>query len=232
MTTTGAATTVLVADDQALVRAGIRRLLDGEPDLRVVADVGDGAAAVSAVTRTRPQVALVDIRMPVMDGIEATRRIVAATDTRVVILTTFDLDEYVYDALRAGASGFLLKDSPPEQMIAAVHAAAAGDALIAPSITRRLLDEFARLPSPADADRKLGTLTARERDVLHRLARGLSNAEIATDMYLGEATVKTHVGSLLSKLALRDRVQAVVFAYESGLVRPGSAGPNPNLRPP
>jgi Response regulator containing a CheY-like receiver domain and an HTH DNA-binding domain len=214
-------TTVLVADDQALVRAGIRRLLDGEPDLRVVAAVGDGAAAVAASTRTRPDVALLDIRMPVMDGIEATRRIVATTETRVVILTTFDLDEYVYDALRAGASGFLLKDSPAEQMIAAVHAAAIGDALIAPSITRRLLDEFAHRPSPADADRALDVLTGRERDVLHQLARGLSNAEIAAEMYLGEATAKTHVGSLLAKLALRDRVQAVVFAYETGLVRPG-----------
>jgi len=216
--------TVLIADDQALVRAGFRRLLDGEADLHVVAEAGDGASAVAAAGRHRPDVALLDIRMPVMDGIEATRRIVAATPTRVVILTTFDLDEYVYDGLRAGASGFLLKDAPPDQLIAALHAAAAGDALIAPSITRRLIDEFARRPRPGDAGAAVESLTARERDVLRHLARGLSNAEIAGTMYLGEATVKTHVGNVFAKLGLRDRVQAVVYAYEHGLVRPG-AGP-------
>jgi len=215
---------VLIADDQALVRAGFRRLLDGEADLHVVAEAGDGASAVAAAGRHRPDVALLDIRMPVMDGIEATRRIVAATPTRVVILTTFDLDEYVYDGLRAGASGFLLKDAPPDQLIAALHAAAAGDALIAPSITRRLIDEFARRPRPGDAGAAVESLTARERDVLRHLARGLSNAEIAGTMYLGEATVKTHVGNVFAKLGLRDRVQAVVYAYEHGLVRPG-AGP-------
>ncbi len=214
--------TVLIADDQALVRTGFRRLLDGEADLHVVAEAGDGTSAVAAACRHRPDVALLDIRMPVMDGIEATRRIVAATPTRVVILTTFDLDEYVYDGLRAGASGFLLKDAPPDQLIAALHAAAAGDALIAPSITRRLIDEFARRPRPGDADAAVATLTARERDVLRRLARGLSNAEIAGAMYLGEATIKTHVGNVFTKLGLRDRVQAVVYAYEHGLIRPGA----------
>jgi len=213
---------VLIADDQALVRAGFRRLLDGEADLHVVAEAGDGASAVAAAGRHRPDVALLDIRMPVMDGIEATRRIVAATPTRVVILTTFDLDEYVYDGLRAGASGFLLKDAPPDQLIAALHAAAAGDALIAPSITRRLIDEFARRPRPGDAGAAVESLTTRERDVLRHLARGLSNAEIAGTMYLGEATVKTHVGNVFAKLGLRDRVQAVVYAYEHGLVRPGA----------
>lgn len=212
---------MLIADDQALVRAGFRRLLDGAADLHVVAEAGDGASAVAAAGRHRPDVALLDIRMPVMDGIEATRRIVAATPTRVVILTTFDLDEYVYDGLRAGASGFLLKDAPPDQLIAALHAAAAGDALIAPSITRRLIDEFARRPRPGDAGAAVESLTARERDVLRHLARGLSNAEIAGTMYLGEATVKTHVGNVFAKLGLRDRVQAVVYAYEHGLVRPG-----------
>jgi DNA-binding NarL/FixJ family response regulator len=213
--------TVVIADDQAMVRAGFRRLLESEPDIDVVGEAGNGADAVEEVTRTRPQVALLDIRMPTMDGIEATRRIVATTETRVVILTTFDLDEYVYDALRAGAAGFLLKDAPPEQMIDAVHAVARGDALIAPSITKRLLAEFVRRPEPADAAPKLAVLTDRERDVLLRLGRAMSNAEIASELYLGEATIKTHVGNVLAKLGLRDRVQAVVFAYEHGLIRPG-----------
>ncbi len=213
--------TVVIADDQAMVRAGFRRLLEAEPDIDVVGEAGNGADAVDQVTRTRPHVALLDIRMPTMDGIEATRRIVASTETRVVILTTFDLDEYVYDALRSGAAGFLLKDAPPEQMIDAVHAVARGDALIAPSITKRLLAEFVRRPEPADAAPQLALLTDRERDVLLRLGRGLSNAEIASELYLGEATIKTHVGNVLAKLGLRDRVQAVVFAYEHGLIRPG-----------
>ena len=221
--------TVVIADDQAMVRAGFRRLLEAEIDIEVVADAADGAQAVEQVTRLKPAVALLDVRMPNMDGIEATRRITAATATRVVILTTFDLDEYVYDALRAGASGFLLKDAPPEQMIAAVQAAAAGDALIAPSITRRLLAEFARRPRPDDAGPRLATLTDRERDVLLLLGRGLSNAEIAGQLFLGEATVKTHVGNVLGKLGLRDRVQAVVFAYETGLVTPGDV-PTPEHR--
>ncbi len=213
--------TVAVVDDQAMVRAGFRRLLEAEADIDVVGEAGDGAQAVALISRLRPQVALVDIRMPRMDGVEATRRITAAGATRVVILTTFDLDEYVYDALRAGASGFLLKDAPPEQMIAGVHAAANGDALIAPSVTRRLLTEFAQRPRPADAHRALASLTERERDILLRLGRGMSNTEIAADLFLGEATIKTHVGNVLAKLKLRDRIQAVVYAYETGLVTPG-----------
>jgi DNA-binding NarL/FixJ family response regulator len=212
---------VLVVDDQALIRAGIRRLLESEPELEVVAEAADGEQAVEQTIRLQPDVALLDIRMPTMDGIEATRRIVAGGATRVVILTTFDLDEYVYDALLAGASGFLLKDSPPDQMITAIHAAARGDALIAPPVTRRLLEEFVRRPRP-DAAQAIGALTERERDVLLRLGRGLSNAEIAAELYLGEATVKTHISNVLTKLKLRDRIQAVVFAYEHGLVVPGS----------
>ncbi|MGH8891073.1 MAG: response regulator [Acidothermaceae bacterium] len=214
--------TVVVADDQAMVRAGFRRLLEAEAEIDVVADAADGVQAVELVTRLKPAVALLDVRMPNMDGIEATRRITANSATRVVILTTFDLDEYVYDALRAGASGFLLKDAPPEQMIAAVHAAAAGDALISPSITKRLLAEFARRPRAEDAGPLLASLTGREKDVLMLLGRGMSNGEIAGTLFLGEATVKTHVGNVLAKLSLRDRVQAVVFAYETGLVTPGA----------
>ena len=217
-------TTVVVADDQAMVRAGFLRLLEAEPSIEVVGEAADGVAAVELVARLRPEVALLDIRMPRMDGIQATRAITAAGPTRVVILTTFDLDEYVYDALRAGASGFLLKDAPPEQMVAAIAAAGAGDALISPAVTRRLLEEFVRRPRPGD-DPALGALTARELDVLSRLGRGLSNAEIAAEVFLGEATVKTHVSNVLAKLGLRDRTQAVVYAYETGLVRPGSATP-------
>ena len=223
MTGPTTAISVLIADDQAMVRAGFRRLLDAEDCIDVVGEAADGAHAVELTTRLRPAVALLDIRMPVMDGLEATRRITTATPTRVVILTTFDLDEYVYDALRAGASGFLLKDAPPEQLITALHAVASGDALIAPPITRRLLAEFTRRPRPGQAQTAIAALTERERDVLLRLGRGLSNAEIAADLFLGEATVKTHVGSVLGKLGLRDRVQAVVFAYETGLVTPGEA---------
>jgi len=217
-------TSVLIADDQAMVRAGFRRLLEAEPDIDVVGDAADGAQAVELAVRYQPAVALLDIRMPVMDGLQATRRITAATQTRVVILTTFDLDEYVYDALRSGASGFLLKDAPPEQMVHAIHVAASGDAIIAPSITRRLLGEFARRPRLADAADALAALTERERDVLLRLGKGRSNAEIATELFLGEATIKTHVGNVLAKLALRDRIQAVVFAYETGLITPGQPG--------
>jgi len=213
--------TVVVADDQAMVRAGFRRLLEAEPDVDVVAEAADGREAVELVTRLKPQIALLDIRMPNMDGIEATRRITAKTPTRVVILTTFDLDEYVYDGLRGGASGFLLKDAPAEQMLDAIRAVAAGDALIAPSVTRRLLSEFVRRPSPGGSALALSHLTERERDVVLRLGRGMSNAEIAAELFLGEATVKTHVGNALAKLGLRDRIQAVVWAYETGLISPG-----------
>jgi len=215
---------VLIADDQTLVRAGFRRLLESEPEIEVVAEAGDGLEAVEAARRLRPDVVLMDIRMPKLDGLEATRRLLQGTKgARVLILTTFDLDEYVFDALKAGASGFLLKDAPPDQLIAAIQVVAAGDALLAPSITRRLIAEFARRPTPrSGAPPELSGLTARELDVLKLLARGLSNAEIAGELVVSEATVKTHVGNLLMKLGLRDRVQAVVLAYESGLVQPGA----------
>jgi DNA-binding NarL/FixJ family response regulator len=216
---------VLVADDHSLVRAGFRSILGDEDDIDVVAEARDGAQAVEAAVSQRPDVVLMDIRMPGMDGLEATRLITRdpAAAPKVVMLTTFDLDEYVYEALRAGASGFLLKDSPRHDLIAAVRAAAAGDALLAPSVTRRLIEAFARRPpetSPSPS--RLASLTARERDVLLLLARGRSNAEIAAGLFVSEATVKTHVGNLLAKLGLRDRVQAVILAYETGLVVPGT----------
>ena len=216
---------LLIADDQALVRAGFRKLLEAEPSLRVVAEAADGVEAVELARRQQPDIVLMDIRMPRLDGLEATRRLLKGpTRTRVVMLTTFDLDEYVFDALAAGASGFLLKDAPPEQLIAAIQVVAGGDALLAPSITRRLIEEFVRRPPtrPGPPPQLTG-LTARELEVLRLLARGLSNAEIAADLVLGEATIKTHVGNLLTKLGLRDRVQAVVLAYESGLIHPGEA---------
>ncbi len=212
--------TVVVVDDQALVRAGISRLLATEPGIEIVGEAGDGAAAVRLVQQARPDVALVDIRMPVLDGIAATRQIAASTSTHVVILTTFDLDEYVYEGLRAGASGFLLKDTAPDQLIAAVQIVARGDALIAPSVTRRLLDEFVRRPRPV-LDAKFARLTERERDVLSQMGSGKSNVEIAATLFVGETTVKTHVTHVLEKLELRDRVQAVVYCYEHGLVVPG-----------
>jgi DNA-binding NarL/FixJ family response regulator len=214
---------VVVADDQAMVRAGFRSLLNEEPDLEVVGEAADGEQAVAAVRRFRPDVALMDIRMPTVDGLEATRRIVAdGLATRILILTTFDLDEYVYEGLRAGASGFLLKDASPEQLIAAIHVVAEGEAVLAPTVTRRVVEAFARIPAADDALRAaLESLTAREREVLRLLARGRSNAEIARELFVSEATAKTHVRHVLSKLDLRDRVQAVVFAYESGLVRAG-----------
>ncbi|MFJ4788408.1 response regulator [Streptomyces sp. NPDC088794] len=216
---------VVVADDQALVRTGFRLIL-GAHGIEVVAEAADGGEAVAAVRRTLPDVVLMDIRMPDMDGLEATRRILeGATDApRVVMLTTFDLDHYVYAALSAGASGFLLKDVTPEQLVAAVRTVRAGDALLAPAITRRLVERFAR-PSAASASlhRDLAALTPRELDVLRLLAEGLSNAELATRLHLSEATVKTHVSRILTKLTLRDRAQAVVVAYETGLVSPRSS---------
>ena len=214
---------VVVVDDQELVRSGFCVILDAADGITVVGEAGNGEAAVSVVADHHPDVVLMDIRMPGMDGLAATRLITCAEPApKVVMLTTFDLDDYVYEALRAGASGFLLKDAPRGDLIAAVRAAAAGDALLAPSVTRRLIEAFARRPpetSPAPA--RLKSLTARERDVLLLIARGRSNAEIALALFVSEATVKTHVGNVLAKLGLRDRVQAVILAYETGLVVPG-----------
>jgi DNA-binding NarL/FixJ family response regulator len=213
---------VLLADDQDLVRAGFRMILQTQADLEVVGEAGDGVQAVAATRRLQPDVVLMDIRMPNLDGLQATKQLMAArSGSRVVILTTFDLDEYVYQALTAGASGFLLKNAPPEQLISAVRVVAGGDALLAPSITRRVIEQFARLPPPGGTATLEG-LTDRERQVLQLVARGLSNAEIAAELFVSDATVKSHVAHLLAKLQLRDRVQAVVLAYESGLVRPGT----------
>ncbi len=208
---------VLVADDQSMVRAGFRMLLGNEPDIEVVAEASDGLEAVDLAARFHPTVILMDIRMPHLDGLEATRRILAADPAaRVLVLTTFDLDEYVYEALRAGASGFVLKDDPPEQLIAAVRTVAAGDALLSPAITKRVIKEFTRAPRPAPA-KELDDLSGRERDVFRLIARGLSNAEIGQELYISETTVKTHVTHILQKLDLRDRVQAVVLAYQTGV---------------
>ena len=218
---------VLVVDDQGLVRAGFRMILEAQPDIEVVGEAADGLDAVAAAGRLRPDVVLMDIRMPVLDGLEATRRLAGPgvdDPVRVLILTTFDLDEYVFEALRAGASGFLLKDLPREDLVAAVRVVADGEALLAPSVTRRLIAEFARRPAGADPDpAALASLTAREREALELMARGLSNAEMAASLYVSEHTVKTHVGNVLAKLGLRDRIQAVILAYEVGLVRPGQA---------
>lgn len=224
MTATGPAVlTVAIVDDQELLRAGFRKLLDAEPALEVVGDAGDGAAAVDLVERLRPSVVLMDIRMPVLDGIEATRRITARfPGTAVLVLTTYDLDEYVFSALEAGASGFLLKDTPPDELVAAIRIVARGDALIAPSITRRLVAQFAVRPAGA-ALRALPPISEREKDVLIGVAHGLSNAELSAQLFIGEATVKSHVSSLLAKLGCRDRVQLVVTAYETGLVTPGAS---------
>jgi DNA-binding NarL/FixJ family response regulator len=212
---------VLLADDQELVRAGFRMILETQADLEVVGDARDGVEAVAATRRLQPDVVLMDIRMPNLDGLQATTQILAGgSASRVLILTTFDLDEYVYQALTAGASGFLLKNAPPEQLIGAVRVVAAGDALLAPSITRRVIEQFVRLPPPG-ATNAIAALTDREQEVLKLIAKGLSNGEIAAELYVSDATVKSHVAHLLAKLHLRDRVQAVVFAYESGLVRPG-----------
>ena len=219
----GGALRVVVVDDQHLVRTGFRMILESEDGIDVVGEAADGAAAVGLCRRLAPDVVLMDVRMPVMDGIEATGRLAGpgvAHPLRVLILTTFDLDDYVYAALRNGASGFVLKDTPPEDLVRAVRLVAQGEALLAPSVTRRLIAEVAQAQPRLEPPPALKTLTDREREVLTLMARGLSNAEIATELTLGETTVKTHVGRVLTKLALRDRVQAVVLAYESGLVTP------------
>jgi len=214
---------VLIVDDQALVRAGFRMILEAQSDIEVVSEAGDGVTAVDEARRMRPDVILMDIRMPGLDGIAATRRLTeSGLSSRVVILTTYDLDEYVFDALAAGATGFLLKHVPPEELVHGVRVAAAGDALLAPSITKRLIEEFARQRAPVRAaGTDLNTLTDREREVMRLLGRGLSNTEIARELKIGEATIKTHVAHVLDKLGLRDRVQAVIFAYEVGLIKPG-----------
>ena len=218
---------VLIVDDQALVRTGFRMILEAEEDIEVVGEAGDGVEAIAEARRLEPDVVLMDVRMPELDGIEATRRLLAnggGGDTKVVMLTTFDMDEYVFDALRAGASGFLLKDVPPERLVDGIRAVGNGDALLAPSITRRLIEEFVRSgPATSSRPAALDELTARELEVLQLIARGLSNAEIAKELFVSETTVKTHVAHVLMKLGLRDRVQAVVLAYEAGVVQPGAA---------
>lgn len=219
--------TVAVVDDQAMVRAGFAALLDAQPDLQVVGDAADGQQAIEMVRRARPDIVLMDVRMPVMDGLEAARRLLSgppgAHRPKVLMLTTFDVDDYVYDALQAGASGFLLKDAAPAELVHAVRVVAAGEALLAPSVTRRLIDTFARQrPTPPGQALRLVGLTARETEVLALIAGGLSNVQIAAALIVAEQTVKTHVGRIFTKLDLRDRAQAVVFAYESGLVRPGA----------
>ena len=217
---------VLVADDQSMVRAGFRMLLSNEDDLDVVAEASDGLEAVDKAARFRPSVILMDIRMPQLDGLEATRRILAADDTaRILILTTFDLDEYVYEALTAGASGFVLKDDPPEQLLAAIRTVAAGEALLSPAITKNVIKQFTRIQRPTPL-RALQELTDRERDVFRLVADGLSNSEIAGELFISETTVKTHITHILQKLNLRDRVQAVVMAYQHGVFTSG------DLRPP
>jgi DNA-binding NarL/FixJ family response regulator len=218
---------VLICDDQALVRGGFRAILDARPEIEVVGEAENGAQAVALAERRHPDVILMDIRMPVLDGIEATRKLVAdGSQARVIVLTTFDLDEYVHAAIRAGASGFLLKDVTPAKLVEAIGVVAQGDALLAPSVTRRLLERFAAtLPVGDQSSDALAELTAREIEVLRLLAGGLSNAEIATELVVTEATVKTHISSVLRKLGLRDRVQAVIVAYQTGLVRLGNAPP-------
>lgn len=221
---TDSAIRVMVVDDQALMRTGFRMILESADGIDVVAEAGDGIAAIAEAERSRPDVILMDIRMPELDGVEATGRLMErGIEARVLILTTFDLDEYVYAAIRAGAAGFLLKDTPPEQLIEAVRIVAAGESLLAPSITRKLVEEFARSTPPTVRAPGIDDLTDREAEVLLAMARGLSNSEIAARLYVGETTVKTHVGRILMKLGVRDRVQAVVAAYESGVVRPGDA---------
>jgi DNA-binding NarL/FixJ family response regulator len=217
---------VAIVDDQQLVRSGLRVLVDGEDDLLVVGEAADGRAAIDLVARVHPDVVLMDIRMPVLNGVDATRRLRSSDDgPRVLVLTTFDTDELVFAALRAGASGFLLKDAPAEELFAAIRTVAAGDAMLAPAVTARLIAHFVAIPEqpPVTAPGALAELTPREREVLTAIARGRSNQEIAADLFLGEATVKTHVGRIFEKLGVRDRAQAVIAAYESGLVRPGGA---------
>lgn len=218
---------ILLVDDQAMVRTGFRLILESDDDLEVVGEAEDGVSAIAAAQSTRPDIVLMDIQMPVMDGLTATRQIAERITPgdgrpRVLILTTFERDDYIFEALRAGASGFLLKNAPPEDLIEAVRIVANGEALLAPSVTSRIIAEFARHPTPIQRPRDLDHLTERETDVLRLVARGLSNAEIAQALFVGEATVKTHVSNVLTKLSLRDRVQAVVYAYESGLVQPGA----------
>ncbi len=215
---------MLLADDQAMVRAGFRMILESQPDIAVVGEAEDGEQAVASAQRLQPDLVLMDIQMPGVDGLEATRRITAQAElaTRVVILTTFERDDYVFDALRSGASGFLVKNAPPEELVHAVRVVARGDALLSPSVTRRMIEQFAQRPAPAVAGAELDRLTEREREVLCLLASGRSNAELASELFVGEGTIKTHVSNVLSKLGVRDRVQAVVFAYESGLVTPGA----------
>ena len=216
---------ILLVDDQALVRAGFRMILDAEPDMEVVGEAGDGREAIDQVRALRPDIVLMDIRMPELDGLEATRRILESGDDapKILMLTTFDLDEYVYEALRAGASGFLLKDTPPEQLVSAIEVISQGEALLSPAVTRRVISQFVKGtgPKPQAQFPRLQELTAREHEVLTLIARGLSNAEIAKTLFVSETTVKTHVARILMKLNLRDRVQAVVLAYESGTVQPG-----------
>ncbi len=217
-------TTLVIADDQGMVRAGFRSLLDAEPDLTVVGEASNGEDAVEVVRRTRPDVTLMDIRMPILDGIAATRRLVAeGVGTKVLVLTTFDLDEYVFEALRAGASGFLLKDAPADELAAAIRVVASGDSLLAPGVTRRVIDAFVRRApvSRQPSDRRFSGLTPREVEVLGLLARGLSNLDIAARLFVSEATTKTHVSNVLTKLGLKDRVQAVIYAYENGVVVAG-----------
>jgi DNA-binding NarL/FixJ family response regulator len=214
---------VLVADDQSMVRAGFRMLLSREGDIEVVAEASNGLEAIDKATRFRPTVVLMDIRMPELDGLEATRRILATDEgARILILTTFDLDEYVYEALRAGASGFVLKDDPPEQLLSAIRTVAGGDALLSPAVTKRVIERFARIPQPAPP-KQLDELTDRELDVFRLIARGLSNAEIGQELFISDTTVKTHITHILQKLDLRDRVQAVVLAYESGVMQDRAA---------
>ncbi|MGH9121264.1 MAG: response regulator [Acidimicrobiales bacterium] len=215
---------LLIADDEALVRRGLRLVLETEDDLAVVGEAADGAEAIAEALRLRPDVILMDVRMPRMDGVEATRRLVESTGAKVVVLTTFDLDEHLFASIRAGASGFLLKASPPEDLVSAIRAAHAGNALVEPRMTKRLLDEFATYPARTQAEARakvLSELTDRELDVLHEVVRGRSNAEIGERLYISETTVKTHVNHILAKLGVRDRIQAVVLAYECGLAGPG-----------